>query len=107
MVPLVQAVEREVIAQLSSYLGHHIAFSSFRPRYVALAQVGITRAQLVFIVVSSIVLTFFRVYTRYKVCTIVRWLSAKHNSQLPSDRHGEVGETHMALAVLVVLAGDM
>ena len=58
-------------------------------------------------VVFSIVLAFFRVYTRYKVYTIVYWLSAKHNSQLPSGKHGEVVETHIALAVLVVLAGDM
>ena len=91
MAPLVQAVEREGTARLSSYLGHHVAFPSFWPRFAVFIQVGITKVQLVFMFVFSIVLTFFRIDTRYKVCTTVFGLFTEQKSQLPSGRHGYCG----------------
>lgn len=90
IVPMVQRVGRGKTALLSHYLLYHIASSSFRSRYVVLAQSEVTQIrQLVVILVSSFVRMFLRVDTRHQVCLIRIWLFAKHKSQPPSTTQGE------------------
>ena len=104
--PLVQRVERGETPLLCSHPLYHIASSSFRSWYMVIAQSEATQTQqLDFIVVSNLVVIFFRINSWYKICLIESWLFAKHKSQPPSITQGYVAKTHIALTVFGVLAG--